>query len=86
MTTQVFLDILVQNIPPRQLEHVLQALSHAVHDNGQCPVCNTPDVAVDASSREITGDDVSNAAEWIERHEEDCLITLLGQTVAAQEG
>ncbi len=75
MSAQAFLDILVSNTTTKQQERLLQAYTNAVHNDGQCPVCGTHDMPVDVNGDEIRGNDVSHAAEWIERHEEDCLIT-----------
>ncbi len=84
MSTQTFMDILVQNTTPAQQDALLQSYTNAVHENGECPVCGTPDVAVDSNGSEITGDDVSQASEWTERHEEDCLIAQFINSASAK--
>jgi hypothetical protein len=70
------MNMLIKHLPSGQIDNILQKMSDAVHENGQCPCCGEEDMPVDESGNEIESDDVSRASEWREVHDNDCPIAL----------
>lgn len=77
MPHEDLLPVMVKHLTKEQLWPVLEAISVDTHNNGQCPLCGCEDVPVDKDGIEIEGDDVSEADEWREVHEDDCPVTLI---------
>jgi hypothetical protein len=75
--TEVLVDLMKSVMTKEQLEQFVEGNSEASNINGTCLLCGKEDMPVDNDGKEIEGDDVSEAAEFEERHTVQCPITRI---------
>jgi hypothetical protein len=72
-----FLGVITKHMSRDHLHEILEAITTELGEYGSCPLCGCEDIPVDRDGNEIESDDVSEAYEWREVHEDDCPVTII---------